>query len=67
MRADKVVVVIPTLNEQDSIVDVVRAIPRPTVDRIIVADGPSTDTTAARAADAAPASSPLRRGRHDRR
>jgi glycosyltransferase involved in cell wall biosynthesis len=51
MRAGSVVVVIPTLNEQDSIADVVRAIPRPPVERIIVADGPSTDTTAARAAE----------------
>ena len=52
MRAGQVVVVIPTLNEQDSITDVVRAIPRPPVDRIIVADGPSTDATAARAIEA---------------
>jgi glycosyltransferase involved in cell wall biosynthesis len=52
MRTGPVVVVIPTLNEQDSIADVVRSIPRPPVDRIIVADGPSSDATTARAADA---------------
>jgi glycosyltransferase involved in cell wall biosynthesis len=52
MRAGSVVVIIPTLNEQDSIADVVRAIPRPPVDRIIVADGPSSDATGTRAADA---------------
>jgi glycosyltransferase involved in cell wall biosynthesis len=45
-------VVIPTLNEQESIAEVVRAIPRPPVDRIIVADGPSTDATGTRAANA---------------
>ena len=32
MRAGSVVVIIPTLNEQDSIADVVRAIPRPPAD-----------------------------------
>jgi glycosyltransferase involved in cell wall biosynthesis len=52
MRAGQVVVVIPTLNEQDSITDVVRAIPRPPVDRIIIADGPSIDATPARAIEA---------------
>jgi glycosyltransferase involved in cell wall biosynthesis len=52
MRAGSVVVIIPTLNEQDSIADVVRAIPRPPVDRIIVADGPSSDATDPRAAAA---------------
>jgi glycosyltransferase involved in cell wall biosynthesis len=52
MRAGSVVMIIPTLNEQDSIADVVRAIPRPPVDRIIVADGPSSDATATRAAHA---------------
>jgi len=52
MGAGNVVVVIPTLNEQDSIAEVARAIPRPPVDRIVVADGPSTDATAARAAEA---------------
>ncbi len=52
MRAGSVAVVIPTLNEQDSIADVVRSIPRPPVDRVIVADGPSADATAAHAAGA---------------
>jgi glycosyltransferase involved in cell wall biosynthesis len=52
MSAGNVVVIIPTLNEQDSIANVVRAIPRPPVDRIIVADGPSSDATDTRAADA---------------
>jgi glycosyltransferase involved in cell wall biosynthesis len=52
MRAANVVAVIPTLDEQDAIANVVRAIPRPPVDRIIVADGPSADATAARAAEA---------------
>lgn len=40
-----VAVAIPTLNEQDSIGDVVRAIPREIVNRVIVADGGSTDRT----------------------
>jgi glycosyltransferase involved in cell wall biosynthesis len=52
MRAASVVVVIPTLNEQGSIADVVRGIPRPPVETVIVADSPSTDATAARAAEA---------------
>jgi glycosyltransferase involved in cell wall biosynthesis len=41
-----VVVVIPTLNEAASIGAVIAAIPREVVDRIIVADGGSTDGTA---------------------
>ncbi len=40
--ADRIVVVIPTLNEEQSIGDVVRRIPRHVVSRIIVADGGST-------------------------
>ena len=52
MHAGQVVVVIPTLNEQDSIGSAVRAIPRPPVDKIIIADGPSTDATGTRAAEA---------------
>lgn len=40
-----VALAIPTLNEQDSIGDVVRAIPREIVSRVIVADGGSTDRT----------------------
>jgi glycosyltransferase involved in cell wall biosynthesis len=45
----RVAVVIPTLNEQDSIAEAVRTIPRPLVSRVIVADGGSRDATAARA------------------
>ena len=45
--AARVVVVIPTLNEEASIAAVVRSIPRPLVARIIVADGGSGDATAA--------------------
>jgi len=47
--AGKVAVVIPTLNEQDSIAGVVQALPRDIVSRVIVADGGSTDATAERA------------------
>jgi glycosyltransferase involved in cell wall biosynthesis len=47
-----VALAIPTLNEEDSIAEVVRSIPRDAVARIIVADGGSTDATAARARDA---------------
>jgi glycosyltransferase involved in cell wall biosynthesis len=50
--AARIAAVIPTLNEEDSIAEVVRGIPRPPVDRVIVADGGSRDATAARAADA---------------
>lgn len=48
-RADGVAVVIPAFNEVESIASVVAAIPRDTVDRIIVADGGSTDGTLAKA------------------
>jgi glycosyltransferase involved in cell wall biosynthesis len=51
-RRTTIAVVIPTLNEEDSIGAVVRSIPRNLVDRIIVADGRSSDATAGRAADA---------------
>jgi len=47
--ADRVVVVIPTLDEEQSIADVVSTIPRAIVSRVIVADGGSRDATAARA------------------
>ena len=47
--AGRVVVVIPTLDEEQSIADVVRGIPRAIVSRVIVADGGSGDATAARA------------------
>jgi len=52
LRAGSVALAIPTLNEEGSIADVVRAVPRDVVDRIIVADGGSTDATNARARDA---------------
>jgi glycosyltransferase involved in cell wall biosynthesis len=45
----RVVVAIPTLNEADSIGDVVRSIPREVVCCVIVADGGSTDATVAQA------------------
>ena len=44
-----IVVVIPTLDEEASIGEVVRGIPRPLVRRVIVADGGSSDATVARA------------------
>jgi glycosyltransferase involved in cell wall biosynthesis len=47
--AGRIVVVIPTLDEEQSIAHVVRAVPRPLVDRVIVADGGSRDATAAQA------------------
>ncbi len=47
--AGPVVVIIPTLDEEHSIADVVTSIPRSIVSRIIVADGGSGDATAARA------------------
>jgi glycosyltransferase involved in cell wall biosynthesis len=47
-----IAVVIPTFNEEASIGPVVSAIPRDLVSRIIVADGGSSDATAARARDA---------------
>jgi glycosyltransferase involved in cell wall biosynthesis len=50
--ATRIAVVIPTLNEEDAIGTVVRAIPRDLVERVIVADSHSSDGTAARAAAA---------------
>jgi glycosyltransferase involved in cell wall biosynthesis len=44
-----IAVVIPTLDEADSIAGVVAALPRDLVSRVIVADGGSTDATAERA------------------
>ena len=41
----QIAVAIPTLNEEETIGDVVRSIPRDVVDQIIVADGGSTDRT----------------------
>ena len=48
-NSQRVVLVIPTLNEEQSIAEVVRNIPRQVVSRIIVTDGGSGDATAARA------------------
>lgn len=45
----RIVVAIPTLNEEASIGDVVRTIPRDVVSRVIVADGGSRDETKVRA------------------
>jgi len=45
-RKGKVAVIIPTFNEAAAIGDVVAALPRDIVDRIIVADGGSSDGTA---------------------
>jgi glycosyltransferase involved in cell wall biosynthesis len=42
---ERVAVVIPTLNEAESIAAVISALPRYLVDKIIVADGGSTDST----------------------
>lgn len=50
--ASRTAVIIPTLNEADSIGQVVAELPRALVHRIIVADGGSTDATATRAAAA---------------
>src|SRR5262249_60746637 len=44
-----IVVVIPTLDEEQSIAEVVRSLPRTIVSRVIVADGGSRDATAMRA------------------
>ena len=44
-----VALIIPVLNEADTIADVVRAVPRDIVDEVIVVDGGSTDQTLARA------------------
>jgi glycosyltransferase involved in cell wall biosynthesis len=50
--AAQVVVAIPALNEEASIAAVVAGIPHAIADRVIVADGGSTDTTVARATEA---------------
>ena len=47
--ASGIVVVIPTLDEEQSIADVVRSLPRAIVSRVIVADGGSRDATVQRA------------------
>ena len=48
-RRPRVALVIPTLNEEEPIAEVVRAVPRDVVDDIIVADGGSIDCTVERA------------------
>src|SRR5438105_7795268 len=50
--AGTIVIVIPTLDEEQSIADVVRSLPRAIVSRVIVADGGSRDATAQRASAA---------------
>jgi glycosyltransferase involved in cell wall biosynthesis len=45
----RVALVIPTLNEEEAIGEVVRAVPRDAVDEVIVADSGSTDRTVERA------------------
>ena len=52
--AGSVAVVIPTFNEVESIATVVAELPRSIVDRVIVADGGSTDGTGTRRGAAAP-------------
>jgi len=44
-----VALIVPVLNEADTIADVVRAVPRDIVDEVIVVDGGSADETVARA------------------
>lgn len=51
-RRSRIALVIPTLNEQDSIGPLVAEVPRDRVGRIIVADGGSCDATVERAIDA---------------
>src|SRR5262249_33492911 len=45
----RVALVIPTLNEEEPITEVIRAVPRDVVDEIIVADSGSEDRTVERA------------------
>jgi len=61
-QADRVAVVIPTLDEEASIGGVVRALPRTLVNRVIVADGGSADQTAVRAREAGAEVIPAGRG-----
>ena len=49
VKPARVTVVIPALNEEEPIGDVVRAIPRGSVEEILVVDNGSTDATAERA------------------
>ncbi len=48
----RIAVVIPTLNEAESIEGVIRELPRPPIDRIVVADGGSIDATVTLASQA---------------
>lgn len=48
----RVVLVIPTLNEEEPIGEVIRAVPRDAVDEVIVVDSGSADRTVERARDA---------------
>ena len=48
-HAGSLAVIIPTLNEEESIADVVRSLQRESVSRVVVADGGSRDATAQRA------------------
>lgn len=48
----RVAVVIPTLNEEEPIVEVIRAVPRDAVDEVIVVDSSSEDRTVERARNA---------------
>ena len=45
----RVALVIPTLNEQEPIAEVIQAVPRDAVDEVIVADSGSEDRTVERA------------------
>ena len=48
----KVSVIIPALNEEETIADVVRTVPRETADEVIVVDNGSEDATSERASEA---------------
>lgn len=52
LHRPRVAVVIPTLNEEEPIAQVIRAIPRALVDQVIVVDSGSEDRTVERARDA---------------
>src|SRR5579864_2697550 len=49
MARPRIALVIPTLNEEEAIGGVLAAVPRDTIDEIIVADSSSTDRTVERA------------------
>lgn len=50
--SNKIAVIIPTLNEEEAIGAVIRELPRPPVDCVIIADGGSRDNTAQIATEA---------------